>query len=946
MAHKYGQSKSFQTGREERQDWKCDSCTFSNRHFRGRCYRCHKSRPDAGYFNPEGQTYNDKRAKQEEKTGVDWICPNPNCKYSNRHFRTICFKCRNPRSNTNSSSCWPSKEVEGEDNDGPSNNISSDNPMAKFGLPTFFGPVRNRSEPSRDVLSGQSEPDATKIKIDDPMGKYGLPSGFGFSNKPFGGNNIHQNDNWICSNCQISNHGGDRSCSNCNYPKSNILPKRSVEASKTIDHGKQGDWTCHSCSKSTIGYPNRSFRNTCYRCDAPKPLNNSTRPDILPVKQEWMETYEADVNYFQDQYKEGDWYCAPCGNLANTQNRSTCYKCKRHWSQSQSYQSGDNKHWKNDWKCSQCNNMKSYWKKYCPECGQNRGHVERSEVANNIETKGPDKDWWCTKCKSSNIYHRDACFRCRASRPSITSKDKLLDQNVRAENLPSSVVPFDSSIPPPPILAGRKIWLENSLEGESAPTNETYRSPSKRANSKSRSREPLYKKNNRIVNKTTTINPQLFLDTNSMPNKSSGNIVSDSPSRIPRTSQNVLTSKNIKERSKADRCDTRTPNQNEESRIQQTSTPANSNCSLFSVTTTVCSPLLRPSVCLPPGVDRFVMSPVPTKTTSTPLQQNSDKDTKTYADDEPKSDREFQHSQYRNKRSPNSSESYDCTGAALQVPQSRYNDKRRYFQKRQSHLKGSTSWKANPRITESNYREAHIPHSQYYNDNDKTDKQASCKTQKEHRKNDIININAHRAKDPIDSSVDECNKETDLRQFYKERKRKAEEEKEKDIESQRNVRDKLAALAGGYLTGAGTSTGSYTRPPAKRNDQDTVVEVVVLDGDDDDIVAVDADASISNSEQGQEGCQKDQTTHTSDKVTEESNELKRVLRSNLPDDEKATVLAKFGIRIKKPECGLVRKKTCRNENLWLVAKVAEADTVFDSDKNSNEKEDNEIIIID
>ena len=379
-------SRAFQPkGREWSQDWKCDSCYFSNRHFRDMCYRCKKSKSSVGYFNSEGQTY-DSKVKQEGRAGIDWTCINPNCEFpTNRHFRTICFKCRTPKQKI-ISSCSSSKVIKGENNTGQSNDHALDNPMVKFSLATSFGHAPITSDTSGNVPSHQSKPDLVNRNHNDSMAKYGLPSGFGYSNKHPSDSNIHQDDNWTCLNCRDSNHGVNGSCSKCNYPKSRILPKGS-EASNGIDNGNQGDWTCHCCSKSAKGYQNRYFRKTCYRCDAPKLFDTSQQHDILPVKREWMETYEADVNYFQDKYAEGDWYCAACGNFANGHHRSTCYKCKQPRPRAESYQVGDNIDCNNDWKCSQCNITNTHWKTWCHKCGQNRDRWENGDTGIKVETE-------------------------------------------------------------------------------------------------------------------------------------------------------------------------------------------------------------------------------------------------------------------------------------------------------------------------------------------------------------------------------------------------------------------------------------------------------------------------------------------------------------------------------------------------------------------------------
>lgn len=136
-----------------------------------------------------------------------------------------------------------------------------------------------------------------------------------------------------------------------------------------------------------------------------------------------------------------------------------------------------------------------------------------------------------------------------------------------------------------------------------------------------------------------------------------------------------------------------------------------------------------------------------------------------------------------------------------------------------------------------------------------------------------------------------------MHDFYEKRKRMADEERVKDIDAQRSVRDKLAALAGGYLTGGGKSTGVLNgqKSVSTRGKNITVEVINIEDDEEDEIVAIDEadDENIIGS------CNQDKAA-AKDETPAESNDLKRILRSNLPDDEKATMLAKFGIRMNHP----------------------------------------------
>ena len=97
--------------------------------------------------------------------------------------------------------------------------------MAKLGLPTSFGSIVMKTE-INDPTAGQSA--CINTKPDWPVAECDLHNSFG-NNVHLEENSINTND-WICSNCQLANHSMKRSCSTCNYPKSNLLPKQSKES--------------------------------------------------------------------------------------------------------------------------------------------------------------------------------------------------------------------------------------------------------------------------------------------------------------------------------------------------------------------------------------------------------------------------------------------------------------------------------------------------------------------------------------------------------------------------------------------------------------------------------------------------------------------------------------------------------------------------------------------
>ena len=115
----------------------------------------------------------------------------------------------------------------------------------------------------------------------------------------------------------------------------------------------------------------------------------------------------------------------------------------------------------------------------------------------------------------------------------------------------------------------------------------------------------------------------------------------------------------------------------------------------------------------------------------------------------------------------------------------------------------------------------------------------------------------------------------------------------------------------------------------------------MLDEDEDDIVAIPSGSSVNSSVQIP-----DNSKHGSG--ADESNELKRVLQSNMPENEKASILATFGIRM-KASTESVPESTDKDERLWLEDKVNEADKALNPDKNTsthNKNNDLEIITLD
>ena len=886
-------TKRFQYKEAWPPHWRCELCYYDNRHFRTKCNRCDKSK-SLCILNHGMQ--GDSVLNNKEHSDTNWTCTSPNCKYVNNGHAKSCHKCGNCKQSyqeNNYNRNVIKYEASANKEDGP-----FENTLEKYGLPTSFGATSIKLENGE---SGSQKKDLSLLPMNDrsnnPMSSFGLPNGFGCSDRHVVGHAGDQGEQWECSNCYKCNGRLDRSCLNCNYPKSCIEPGRNLEGNLGNNDDKREDWMCYSCSKTDKGFPNKHFRYTCTRCKASRTLDFLPKPRS-PAKADWMDKYEEDVKYFQDQYNEGDWYCIPCGNLANGHQLSICYKCKQPRTNSDLEKNCDEFEANKYWACFQCKNRMNFRKICCDQCGWNRANNEQFEGRTGIPKQELEKDWWCTKCKSSNLYDRDTCFRCRSWRSGMNNQvQTTADHNVSTEYTPTvDPTKFVSSIPPPPIMTGRKVWLDKALE--CMPENSKEQSVPNL-----RKRNPPYSENSnekdRVVNKTTTINPDLFLQTSFKPQDKKPINVRKQPKLIDNCRNEFEYLENVGERVSKKQTLVILPNI--ENRRKRTSTPADSNCSPFSITPAKFSPFCDQSSRTPRD-NRCENTPSTSKINSPSIHENSIIYTKTSYENYHKSKRKLHDMDYRNTET----KSIKSNGAPLPALQGA---KDRPGQHRKRHSKNLT---------------------------------------RPLKKKESLITGVKKLPDTTDipsdsSSVLECNQDIDWHRVYDERKRQADAEKKKEIESQQDVRGRLAALAGGYLTSDGKSTGKYVKQAASENESNLSpeVEVVVLDEDEDDIVALPSDSSINSSVQIP-----DNSKHESG--AEESNELKRVLRSNMPDNEKASILATFGITM-KASSESVQENTEKDKRLWLVDKVNEADKALNRDKNTltdNKNNDLEIITLD
>lgn len=184
-------------------------------------------------------------------------------------------------------------------------------------------------------------------------------------------------------------------------------------------------------------------------------------------------------------------------------------------------------------------------------------------------------------------------------------------------------------------------------------------------------------------------------------------------------------------------------------------------------------------------------------------------------------------------------------------------------------------------------------------------------------------------------SIIECQPD-DRSSIIRKKKKQSDVEKKNDVESQRAIRDRLAILAGGYLDGDGNENLNYTQTV---NDVEANVkngtEVIVIDDDEDnDVIDINSDSS--------DQCQNMEDSKN-DSANEESNRLKNLLQSSIPDDEKEIFLKRHGIRIKTTNETKRHRK--EDNDFWLIDRVAALDKARNCDKNKSPEFD-DIIILD
>jgi hypothetical protein len=238
--------KGYRSTKDGLSDWKCNQCSYINRHYRNKCNRCHslKLQIDHKRYRKEDHRLNE----QKTVTGNDWVCTNRECTFVNKCYSGSCIKCnclRDGNESKNINVVGSATYRSENDSYGSNRNL-----MAQFGLPTSFGP-----------------------------------------------------DSFALDKCEIK------------------LQPNKTQSPKNNNNDAMVALGLPTC----FANPNRNAVDVDTSCDPCGNIRSTSRK--VPAKGEWMTEYKKDLQYYQDHFVEGDWYCKPCRNLRNRQTHSACYQC-------------------------------------------------------------------------------------------------------------------------------------------------------------------------------------------------------------------------------------------------------------------------------------------------------------------------------------------------------------------------------------------------------------------------------------------------------------------------------------------------------------------------------------------------------------------------------------------------------------------------------------------
>ena len=230
------------------------------------------------------------------------------------------------------------------------------------------------------------------------------------------------------------------------------------------DRHDNNDWECSKCNNS-----NFAFRTECNRCGESKGTGGERRNDRRPKFDNRRDRND------NERHGNNDWECSKCNN-SNFAFRTECNRCgeskgtggDRRNERSPKFEkhrdkNDNDRHGKNDWECSKCNNSNFSFRTECNRCGEPKGRDsgsrndrrpqrgerrgrERNPRQNDRRSKRDDDrkprrdgrewsgnerrrgdrgsssptpqagDWDCPQCGKSNFAKRTECFSCGRSK--------------------------------------------------------------------------------------------------------------------------------------------------------------------------------------------------------------------------------------------------------------------------------------------------------------------------------------------------------------------------------------------------------------------------------------------------------------------------------------------------------------------------------------------------
>jgi uncharacterized OB-fold protein len=121
---------------------------------------------------------------------------------------------------------------------------------------------------------------------------------------------VGENGNWRCPECTNINFGTRDTCNRCNAPKPEFPDDAPAPPKAKPEAGVDGAWECEACKNV-----NFASRTACFRCGRPK---DGVEGGAVPISQKGQAPVEGD---------RGNWRCPACGNV-NFPNRTSCNRCK------------------------------------------------------------------------------------------------------------------------------------------------------------------------------------------------------------------------------------------------------------------------------------------------------------------------------------------------------------------------------------------------------------------------------------------------------------------------------------------------------------------------------------------------------------------------------------------------------------------------------------------